>query len=280
MNLAVLSFIFIAVILPIFGVRVLPNWWENPHGALFNIDQARYLVARNGPKPDLGQITSPVYSPFRIYANGAEYRGLITVKPDAKNKVKVGGLVFKGNQTESLGILDGELLDKGDHYQIKFSSSNGAKLFGAKSAYQDKTDFPGFLELRTHPDSKLIFLVNSPESSVRTTLQSIRGNPEKDLIGKWKSFGISGDWDFSFDPLPNNQLNGIATMTLSSSGKTCSYGLLAVPVVGADMLVMTGEPVQGLEHCPVYSWLAEGYGGTPRFEFLNQEDSALNLSRR
>lgn len=280
MKLFVISFIFIAVVMPIFGVKILPNWWENPHGALFNIDQSRYLVPQNGPKPDLGQITSPIYSPFRIYAKGAEYRGLITVKPDAKNKIKVGGLVFRENQTESLGLMDGELIDKGDYYQIKFNSTNGAKLFAAKSAYQDKTDFPGLLELRTHPDSKQIFLVTSPESPGQATLQRVRGTPEKDLLGKWKAYGISGDWEFSFDALPNNQLNGIATMTSSSSGKTCSYGLLAIPVIGADMLVMTGEPLQGLEHCPVYSWLAEGYGGTPRFEFFNQEDSALNLSRR
>lgn len=273
------SFLLFCVIAPFIGSNTFPHWWTNPHNALFGVNQNKLYSSNKSVKPDLAKFRGTVYTPFRVSMPDGTYSGMITVRADDKNQIKIGGGVYLNKQTESLGLLEGELIDKNTHYEIKFTAKNASKLFESKTKYQNHTDFPLTLELRVNPADNRPYIVGPTETAERNRVQfyPIQGDPEKAFIGKWKTYDRSGEWKFTFANLSNHQLNGTGVFT--EGDRTCSYGMLAIPGINGAMIFMTGESTEKREDCEVLSWIGYANQYDLSFDFLNTENMSVTLTK-
>jgi len=271
------SFLLFCVISPFLGSNTFPHWWTNPHHALLGVNQSRLYTSDKSVKPDLSQFRGTVYTPFRISMPDGTYSGMITVRADDKNQIKIGGGVYRNKETDSLGLLEGELIDKNTHYEIKFTAKNASKLFESKTKYQTHTEFPITLELRVSPLDNKPYIVGptNTEDRNRVAFYPIQGDPEKAFIGKWQTYDRSGEWKFSFANLNNHQLNGTGIFT--EGDRTCSYGMLAIPGINGAMIFMTGESTEKREDCQVYSWIGYANQNDLSFDFLNTQNMSVTL---
>lgn len=257
-----------------------PAWFENPHGAFLGIKQ-NTLYKTKFDKPDLTRIKETIYEPFRITVKGQTYRGLISVKPgEGGAEPKVGGAVYKDARTEAIGILEGRLIDKDDHYEVQLSSKNAASLFNAKKAYREKTDFPLALEIRTNPKNGEIYLTAPLYGSAqeRADFYSIQEGMQKKYIGKWQANDFYTKWDFEFKALPNDQVSGFAYKSIEDVRK-CAYAVLGIPSSNGRMIIMTGEAVENQNECGVLSWQASAENDSVRFEPYNTTGPSFGASR-
>lgn len=268
------------VISSIFSSNLVPTWWTNPHEVLFGVHQHDKLGGYGDSKPDLFKIKSPVYIPVSATLGTDRYEGLISLKPDAQAGVKVAGAIVKGAQSDKLGLLEGKITDRGSYYEITFSSKNASGLFNSNHRYQEKTEFPAILEIRSGPQS-VPFLMGQLDTQMsrHVRLHPIMVGIEKPFLGKWKTYTAQGDWDFEFLPLPNSQFSG--TAYLSSSDKNCAFPIFGMPVGTRKMLIMTGQSTTNDEQCGVYSWTAYSEEG-PVLELkpYNHDDFSMTLSRK
>lgn len=268
-----LIYFFVA---PVFGMGFMPKWWDNPHSFLLGLNQSKLFSNESSKKPKLTGIKENLYMPFEAVLYGVEYRGLITVKPDGSGLPKIGGAVFRDNQTEALSLLEGIIVDKESFYEINFKVKNASQIFKSQTKYQTVTEFPTHLEIRGFGKKNSPYLVGPVNAgkNQRVKFLPTQIDVEKNYIGKWFASSFEGSWDFEFGPLPGSQLTGSAYY--SFPGKKCAYPMFAFPLGRNELLFMTGESTVNPTECETRSWISYSEQG-PIVEFHPYSGDGLKL---
>lgn len=280
----ILAFLFAIYMIfgSLFGSSFMPEWWDNPHTAFFGAKQSKLFSYESKVKPDLSRIKENLYMPIEVKTQGQWFHGMITVKPQEQGTIKIGGAVYQAGNTDALGILDGQLIDKGTYYEIQFTSKNASQLFKSKIQYQQATDFPSKLEIRGYGSSNMPYIIPPLEraNDLYIKFLPLHVDLEKNFLGKWKSSGFEGDWEFEFSSLPGSQITGVAYYS-KYGGIKCGYPMFGFPVGRNQITFMTGESTNHPAECRTYSWYSKSEdSNTIFFDPIRSDDPSMSLVKR
>ncbi len=174
----------------IFGSGYMPKWWNSPHGYLLNYDQSKIFKKDSTTKPDLKKIKENLYMPIEATVDGVMYKGLVTVKPTkGSDQLKVGEAIYQQKDTDQISLVDGEIVERENYYQIFLKSKNASQFFKSRTAYQHNVEIPITLEIRSHGKNNIPYLINPLD---KTETQRVRFLPyqmdiEKPFVG-WPGY--------------------------------------------------------------------------------------------